>query len=329
MALSKYHQKYADQSNIEVEKKAFAKEKELNEIFKIFSLKTDSNSVRIAVLGCGDKRFITQHKRIFEKILKRKVEIFTFDIVLEHLEGEQNIFKHDCILPLPNPPYDITYGHVLLKFIEPEKQFDLLRNSYEALKPGGIAIHILDNEEVKATETKLPNDLWRVSLEKLEGKLLISGIKYKKLDLKYGPALVLIKEKEVVPIRAAAIIINNGLILLMHRFINGREYYVLPGGGVDKGEDVEESLIREIKEETGFTAKLDKKLWEFYNDVDNRINNFFLVGEFYGEMQLGGLENKINSPKDSYHLEWHKLSEISKLPLKPEIVINKILKEFI
>lgn len=193
MTLSKYHQKYVDQSNEEIKRKAEAKEEELVTIFQSISLNTNSNFVKIAVLGCGDKRFVAEHKNIFEKVLKKNVEIITFDIVIDHLEGEASVFKYDCTLPLPNVPYDINYGHVLLKFIKKEKQFNLLKNSYDALKTGGVAIHILDYEEVKAKEEKLSNDLWSVNLVKLEEQLTKENIGYKEIPLKYGPALVLLK----------------------------------------------------------------------------------------------------------------------------------------
>jgi len=193
MILSKYHQKYVDQSDKEIQRKANAKEQELTTIFKEFSLNTNSNPIKLAVLGCGDKRLIAHHKRIFEKILKRDVNIFTFDITIDHLYGEKNVFKHDCTLPLPNAPFDIIYGHVLLKFIETEKQFNLLKNSFNALKNGGVAVHIFDWEEIKSKELKLSNELWSVPLEKWKEKLAELDIKYKELTLKYGPALVLLR----------------------------------------------------------------------------------------------------------------------------------------
>jgi hypothetical protein len=192
MVLSKYYQKYADQTDKEIQKRADAKEEELSAIFQEVSLNTDSNPGKIAVLGCGDKRFIACYKKIFEKILKRNVEIVVFDITIDHLEGELNVFKHDCTLPLQNSPYDITYGHVLLKFIETEKQFDLLKNSYDALKKGGIAIHIFDWEEIKTKNIKLPDGSWSVPLEIWKKQLTRIGIEYKELSLKYGPALILL-----------------------------------------------------------------------------------------------------------------------------------------
>jgi len=192
MTLSTYHQKYVDQSDEELQRKADSKEQELASIFQEVSLNTDSDPVRLAVLGCGDKRFVALHKRIFEQVLKRNIEVTTFDITIDHLAGESNVFQHDCTLPLPNPPYDITYAHVLLKFIETEKQFDLLKNSFDALKSGGVAIHVFDEEEIKATSPKLPHDLWAVPLEKWKQKLTELGIEYMEIPLKYGPALVLL-----------------------------------------------------------------------------------------------------------------------------------------
>lgn len=194
MTLSTYHQKHVDQSDAELQRKADAKEQELVSIFQEISLSTDSDPVRLAVLGCGDKRFVAHHKRIFENVLGRNVEATTFDISIDHLAGESNVFQHDCTLSLPNPPYDITYAHVLLKFIESEKQFDLIKNSFDALKPGGVAIHVLNEEEIKATSPKLPDDLWAVPLEKWKQKLTELGIEYKEIPLKYGPALVLLRK---------------------------------------------------------------------------------------------------------------------------------------
>jgi 8-oxo-dGTP diphosphatase len=48
-----------------------------------------------------------------------------------------------------------------------------------------------------------------------------------------------------------AIVIKDGALLVMHRNKFGHEYYTLVGGGVDHGEHPEQSLYREIAEETG------------------------------------------------------------------------------
>jgi 8-oxo-dGTP pyrophosphatase MutT (NUDIX family) len=125
--------------------------------------------------------------------------------------------------------------------------------------------------------------------------------------------------------RAGAFIVDKGKILLIHRFFQGREYYVIPGGGVEEGETLEEAAIREVKEETNLDAKLKQHIFEFYNEFDKRVNHFFLVTEFSGEPKLGGPEAARNSEEDKYILEWHKLSELNNINLVPKIVQEKLL----
>lgn len=191
MLISHYHQQYIDQSDEEIQRKADVKELELKAIFTQVSLQTDSVVVKVAVLGCGDKRLIVHHQRLFEKITGKPVELTTFDIATDHLEGAERVIKHDCTLPLPEGPYDITYAHVLLKFIETESQWDLIKNSYYALKPGGLAIHVLDQEDYQTEEPRLKDGLNSVPLLKWEEKLKEEGIKFLEIPVKYGLALVL------------------------------------------------------------------------------------------------------------------------------------------
>lgn len=130
--------------------------------------------------------------------------------------------------------------------------------------------------------------------------------------------------------RVTAVIIKNDLVLLIHRFRDGIEFFNLPGGGVEKGESKKDALLREVKEETNLDVKINKELWKYYNDFDQRTHYFFLITDFSGNLQLGGPEaERENSFSNRYILEWHKLNEISKLPLKPDFAKNKIIEEFI
>ncbi|MCS7299391.1 MAG: NUDIX hydrolase [Spirochaetia bacterium] len=54
----------------------------------------------------------------------------------------------------------------------------------------------------------------------------------------------------MIRIRVQAVIFNDkGALLLVKHSKNNKEYYVLPGGGVEYGERLVDALLRELKEE--------------------------------------------------------------------------------
>ncbi|HIS69848.1 MAG TPA: NUDIX domain-containing protein [Candidatus Gallacutalibacter stercoravium] len=56
---------------------------------------------------------------------------------------------------------------------------------------------------------------------------------------------------------AKALLYENGKILLnSHKTENGRIYYDLPGGGQHQYETMEEAVVREVLEETGYTVEV-------------------------------------------------------------------------
>jgi len=60
----------------------------------------------------------------------------------------------------------------------------------------------------------------------------------------------------VVRVRAAALALRNGSILLARHVKDGRTSFLLPGGGVDAGEFAHSALARELREEAQVTATI-------------------------------------------------------------------------
>ncbi len=115
----------------------------------------------------------------------------------------------------------------------------------------------------------------------------------------------------------------------MHRIKNNLEYFVLPGGSVEEGESVEEAAIREAKEETGLDVIIEKELWQFHNNADNRKHYYFLVTKYSGQLKLGSPEIERVTELNKYFLEWHDLQEFSDIKFFPEEIKVKILETFL
>ncbi len=124
--------------------------------------------------------------------------------------------------------------------------------------------------------------------------------------------------------RVGVFILNNGDILLIHRVREGKEYYAVPGGGVEERETVEEAAIREIKEETGLDIILGDNVGALEADGEKEI--FFVAKSFTGEVSLGGPERERNSPANSYQLEWIARENLRSLNFRPEIreILEKV-----
>lgn len=120
-------------------------------------------------------------------------------------------------------------------------------------------------------------------------------------------------------IRAAAIIINNGKILLMHRIKNGREYYVFPGGGVENRETIEQTVLREVQEEATLEVKIEKLLYHHIYD-DGSEQFFYLCRYISGTPKLGEGNETHNMEKDKenfYNPAWHEIKYLPRLLLYP------------
>ncbi len=126
--------------------------------------------------------------------------------------------------------------------------------------------------------------------------------------------------------RATAIIIRNKKLLVIHRQKFERDYYTLPGGGVEFDETFEEACIREVNEETGLDVISIRLAHKYY--ALEREEAYFLVQVAPGEPALTeGPELERQSPTNRYSFDWvdaERLKEINLLP----VASHRFLLEF-
>ena len=112
-------------------------------------------------------------------------------------------------------------------------------------------------------------------------------------------------------IRVTGILIENGKILLVRQRVSDKRNWSLPGGRVERGETLNQGLIREIKEETGVEAEIVRLL--YVCDVaasDNTVLHItFLLKRTGGEITLPSNEFDENPISD---VKFVSISELDK-----------------
>lgn len=134
--------------------------------------------------------------------------------------------------------------------------------------------------------------------------------------------------------RAGGLLIENGHVLLMHRIKNvdgeTREYYVVPGGGMEGEEDIETATKRELDEEMGIGVELLQGSPLFTLEEERGNQYFSLVKKVSGEVGTG-TGPEFNDPsyanRGVYSVEFVSIQDI--IDGRINMVPEKIKEEFI
>ena len=124
----------------------------------------------------------------------------------------------------------------------------------------------------------------------------------------------------------AIIIEDNKLLTMFRRKIKNdgsvKEYYVIPGGGLEEGETLEENVIRELKEEFNVDIEIIKFLGtEEYEDT---IANYFLCKIVNGIPKLGGEELERMTPQNYYEIKYIDLKDIDNYDINAKDIIKNL-----
>jgi 8-oxo-dGTP pyrophosphatase MutT (NUDIX family) len=126
--------------------------------------------------------------------------------------------------------------------------------------------------------------------------------------------------------RAVAVVIDGERLLVIKRHKRGRDYAVLPGGGVEHAETAAQAAVRELWEETTLTAEIDRPLWTGRHK--DRPASYFLMSAARGRARLSGPEARAHRPDNSFELCWITADQFAELGLFPPDVRDPLVVSF-
>ncbi len=133
---------------------------------------------------------------------------------------------------------------------------------------------------------------------------------------------------ERIRIAGRGLVVRDNKILLSHELNTG--VYMTPGGGIEEGESLEECVIRELREETGYEVNPVKQLLIFneYSFETLYVSNYFIC-EVTGESKQSLTEIEI---EHGITPEWVDISDalaiFGEYASKREDIMSLYLREF-
>jgi 8-oxo-dGTP diphosphatase len=125
--------------------------------------------------------------------------------------------------------------------------------------------------------------------------------------------------------RARAIVIRNQHVALIKRCRDERIYYVIPGGGMETGENPEQTAIRESFEELGLVIGIERLLAKV--TYHSRTQYYFLArvkGGHFGTGQGPEMTGKYPPERGTYTPVWVPLKDIGQINLFPPVIAELI-----
>ena len=120
--------------------------------------------------------------------------------------------------------------------------------------------------------------------------------------------------------RAGVILYNpqNKQILLIHRWKNGEEYFVIPGGGAESGETAVQAAQREIQEELGWSLS-EKQLQPAFSFRNGQLLEIYFHATISHTSvpMIQGVEALRSHAQNIYQPEWLDIEAICDLNLRP------------
>ena len=139
-------------------------------------------------------------------------------------------------------------------------------------------------------------------------------------------------ETEEFHVRTCGIIKQENKFLIMK--VNKTSYYHIPGGQIEIGEDSEQAVIREIKEEIGCDVKeaklfsIEENFWMRNNKKCHGIEFYYIIKPKQ-QLKMQDCE-KIENDKGEEKLlnfKWVTLEELKDIDLRPSNIKDMLINE--
>ncbi len=139
-------------------------------------------------------------------------------------------------------------------------------------------------------------------------------------------------EAEEFHVRTCGIIKQENKFLIMK--VNKTSYYHIPGGHIEIGEDSEQAVIREIKEEIGCDVKeaklfsIEENFWMRNNRKCHGIEFYYIIKPKQ-KLKMQDCE-KIENDKGEEKLlnfKWVTLEELKDIDLRPSNIKDMLINE--
>ena len=149
------------------------------------------------------------------------------------------------------------------------------------------------------------------------------------------------KEFSELPLRIGVgiVVINNdGKVFVARRIDNAKNFWQMPQGGVNKGEDFLKAAYRELEEETSIkSVELIKELdGTITYELPDRLLGIIWKGKFKGQkqkwflMKFNGEEHEINTQTQNPEFldwKWIDLDRITEVVVDFKLHVYKELKD--
>lgn len=112
--------------------------------------------------------------------------------------------------------------------------------------------------------------------------------------------------------RSQSMVIRGDRILLVEHELFGRDFYNLPGGGMEEGETPEQAALRELSEECGVEGHIVRPLTiEYKPDMESRVFTFLVEIPDDAE-PVKGIDPELPENEQSIvAVKWLRLDEIA------------------